>query len=230
MRVVVAAGLLGLLGDRQPAELAAPDHQRLVEQPALVQIGEQAGDGLVGLAGELLVISLDVDVSIPGELVLHAARVDLHEPDAALDQPPGHQALAGDVVAPRVVEAVQLLDVGRLAIDVDRLGRGRLHPVGQLEALDPRGQLRLGGKLLVMKLVQAAASSRAGPAARRRSSPRRARGCRSARPWGAGACPGRRPAETPRPSSPRGPWAARGPAGRSSRRSRAGPAISLPRP
>ena len=53
VRIVVAAGLLACLRDRQPAELAAPDHQRLVEQAALVEVRQQAGDRLVGLAGEL---------------------------------------------------------------------------------------------------------------------------------------------------------------------------------
>ena len=45
--VVVAAVLA--LGARGPAELATPDDERLVEQPALLQIGEQAGDRQVGL-------------------------------------------------------------------------------------------------------------------------------------------------------------------------------------
>ena len=72
--IVIAAGLLAGLGDRQPAELAAPDHQGLVEQPALFEVLQQAGDRLIGLAGELLVVALDVDVAVPGELVLHAAR------------------------------------------------------------------------------------------------------------------------------------------------------------
>ena len=48
VRVVVAA--LALLRHRHPAELAAPDDQRLVEQPAPLQVGQQAGDRLVGPA------------------------------------------------------------------------------------------------------------------------------------------------------------------------------------
>ena len=39
--VVVAAGALGVFGGRLAAELAAPDDERLVEQPALLQILEQ---------------------------------------------------------------------------------------------------------------------------------------------------------------------------------------------
>ena len=34
-------------------------------------------------------------------------------------------------------------------------GAADLHPVGELEALDPRGQVSLGGKLLAVQLVQA---------------------------------------------------------------------------
>ena len=54
--VVVAAAQGGQLGDRRAAELAAPDHQHLVEQPALLQVGEERGDGLVPLGGELAVM------------------------------------------------------------------------------------------------------------------------------------------------------------------------------
>ena len=51
--VVVAA--VGALGGGGAAELAAPDDQRVLQQAALAQVGEQAGDGLVGgsaVAGE----------------------------------------------------------------------------------------------------------------------------------------------------------------------------------
>ena len=39
-------------------------------------------------------------------------RVNLHEAHAALDQPAGDQALPGEVVAARVVEAVELCVAG----------------------------------------------------------------------------------------------------------------------
>ncbi len=46
LRVVVAA--VGL-GAGRAAELGAPDDDRLVEQPALLEVLEQAGDGQVDL-------------------------------------------------------------------------------------------------------------------------------------------------------------------------------------
>ena len=51
-----------------------------------------AAIGLVALAGQLAVVDLDVVVVVPR---LAVAVPDLHEPHAALDQPPGDQQLPG---------------------------------------------------------------------------------------------------------------------------------------
>ena len=39
---------VGALRGRRAAELAAPDNERVVEQPTALEIGEQPGDRLVG--------------------------------------------------------------------------------------------------------------------------------------------------------------------------------------
>ena len=77
--------------------------------------------------------------------------IDLHEPDAALGQPPGHQALSGEDRRGGVVEPVEVARRLRLAVDVERLGRAGLHPEGQLERLDPRGQAAI---VLAARAVQ----------------------------------------------------------------------------
>ena len=136
VRVVVAA--LAPLGHRHPAELAAPDDQGVVEEPATLQVGQQAGDRLVGLAAHRRVVRLDVVVGVPAG---HVARVELDEPDAALDQPPGQQAAGAELGRQRVVEAVEAPGLGRLARQVDGLGGRALHPVGELVGLDAGGQL-----------------------------------------------------------------------------------------
>ena len=69
-----------------------------------------------------------------------------------------------------------------LGFDRDRLGSGRLHPVGQLEAFDPRRQLGLGGELLVVELVELLDQVELGPLLAGRPSRGDDRGCRSVSP------------------------------------------------
>ena len=193
--VVVAAGPLGVLGGRLAAELAAPDDQRLVEQAALLQVLEQAGDRLVGVAGVLGVVGDHVGVGVPVVVVVGAAGVDLDEPHAALDQPPGQQALAAEVGGLGLVDAVQRQRVSRSPGEIDRLGGVLLHLEGQLVAGDPRGQLAVVGARARGARRSSRADGRAAGAARRASMPGGpARGRGSAVRRRGGPCPGRRPA------------------------------------
>src|SRR5437764_11509438 len=56
VRVMIAAGPFLELGGGLAAELAPPDDQGLVEQAAALEVLDQAGDGLVGVAGVLGVV------------------------------------------------------------------------------------------------------------------------------------------------------------------------------
>ena len=85
--VVVAAVALG---HRRPAELAAPDHQRLVEHAALLQVLDERGRSLVDLRGGPLDVLFDHAVMVP------VAMVELDEPHAPLGQPPGQQAVGAE--------------------------------------------------------------------------------------------------------------------------------------
>src|SRR5262249_48842398 len=85
---VVLARERALAVDRA-AELAAPDHQRLVEQPALLEVGDQAVAGVIDIAALERQIARHIAVLIP------AAMEDLHEATAALDQPPREQTTRG---------------------------------------------------------------------------------------------------------------------------------------
>jgi hypothetical protein len=91
VRVVIAA--VAALGGRGPAELAAPPHQRVVEQAAALEVAEQAGDGPIDLAGVLLVVAAEVGVPVP--LDGRVAVRHLDEAHAALDQAAGQEALPG---------------------------------------------------------------------------------------------------------------------------------------
>ena len=117
--------------------------QRAVEQAALLQIGEQRRRGGVDLGGARRQPRFEVLVMIP------AAGPDLDEADAALDEPARDQQLP----ALRRV-AVQRADALRLLRQIERVGRFDLHPVGHLERLDARLELRVLLQLLAVHRVQ----------------------------------------------------------------------------
>src|SRR5205823_843395 len=51
-------------GGRAP-EFATANHQRILQQPALLQIGQQSADALVDFAGEFAMVFLDQFMAIP---------------------------------------------------------------------------------------------------------------------------------------------------------------------
>ena len=106
--LVVVVAAVGVLAVRRAAELAAPDHQRLVEQPPRAQVRQQAGDRPIDGPGVPGVAGLQAAVLVP------VAVRQLDEADAGLDEAPRQQALAAEVGGRRVVEAVQRLRRRRL--------------------------------------------------------------------------------------------------------------------
>ena len=104
---------LPALDHRRAAELAAPDDQRVVEHPALLQVRDERRTGLVGVCAVVLEVADEVAVLVPGLVE------DLHEADSALEQPAGQQAGVGERRLARL-GAVQVEDVLRLAADVHR--------------------------------------------------------------------------------------------------------------
>src|SRR5262245_38360461 len=66
-RIVIAAGAVAF-GVGSAAELAAPPDQRVLEQPAPLQVGEQSRDRLIGGEGVIGVLG-QVRVLVPGRVV-----------------------------------------------------------------------------------------------------------------------------------------------------------------
>ena len=124
--VMVAAG--AGFGDRSSAELSAPDDQRFIQEPSLLQVGDQAGTGPVHVGAALPQVLVDVVMVVPR---LARTREDLHVSHAPLDQPPGQQARV-----PQGVLAVQPSDPPGLAPDIKRLAGRKLHPEGGFHGLD----------------------------------------------------------------------------------------------
>ncbi len=89
-RPVVAAAAVAQAELGRPAVLAQEHDQRLVEQPAAVQVDQQAGERLVEARQELVLHAGEVvPVGVPagaGQAVL--VPEDGDEPAAGLDQPP----------------------------------------------------------------------------------------------------------------------------------------------
>src|SRR5262249_21147764 len=87
IRVVVTAlgAVSAAVGDGAAAEFAAPDDEGGIEESPRLQIGQQAGDRLIGLGGAQLVVLVAGDVAVP-IVGVHAVAIPyLHETDSALD-------------------------------------------------------------------------------------------------------------------------------------------------
>ena len=90
VRIVVSA--IALFGDRRAPELAAPDNERLIQQPATFRVTDQRGRGAVHIGAAPSEAFLQVLVVVP---LLARPVVHLDVTDAAFDQPSRQQAAIG---------------------------------------------------------------------------------------------------------------------------------------
>src|SRR6202044_1314776 len=86
--VVVAA--VTALGHRSAAKLAAPNHQRLIEQASGFQVLQEPRDWLVHGAGVVFMTDAEAAVLVPA-VAARGRTANLHETHAALHQPPRQQ-------------------------------------------------------------------------------------------------------------------------------------------
>ncbi len=118
---------VALLVERRSTEFPAPDDQRILEQSALFQVGQQTCDRLVGRLTPFAVISLNVLVRVP---TAAGTAVEFHETDPAFHQTTGHQTVATVDGRERVVQAVELFRGFRFFRKIHGFGGGGLHLVG----------------------------------------------------------------------------------------------------
>ena len=138
-RMMVAAKIVLLdfaLGISRAAKLAAPDHQRVVEQPALLEVFDQGGAGLVG------VLRLGLDASGQAPVMIPVAMTKLNEADAAFGQSPRQEAIVRVGRRARF-RAVHLQHFFRLFRNVHQLRHAGLHAERQLIIFDVRGDGRI---------------------------------------------------------------------------------------
>ncbi len=134
------------------AKLGADHDQRFVEQSALLEVFDQGRDRAIDLAAVLAVIGLQPAVGVPRAGAAVAAVKDLHEADAPLDQPSGHQALAAERLGLFLVEPIQRAGRRCFHLAVDNFGHGGLHAKGQLVRADAGQQ---GGVVRILDGRQA---------------------------------------------------------------------------
>ena len=110
-------------------------------RPRCFRSFEQPGDRLIDRPGVVVVAVLQACRAGPSGRAPHAGAGQLDEPHAALDEPPGEQALPAEHLR-RLrlrIEAVQLAASPRVSsLDVHQLRHGGLHAEGQLVVGDRR--------------------------------------------------------------------------------------------
>ena len=91
MMIAAVIVLLDLpLAVDRPPELAAPEHERVLEQAASLEVGDESRAGLVGVAALLADPLGQIAVLIP------APVVKLDEPHVPFREPPGQDAIRGE--------------------------------------------------------------------------------------------------------------------------------------
>ncbi len=190
-------GLSARVVERRAAELRRPDDQHVVEQPAPLQVLDQPGDRLIDLRRQPAVVG-HVAVRVP---VAARPGVDqFDEADAALDQPPGDEALPAEPVraaraSGRRARASRRSPSRRSSAS----GISRLHPERRLERLDARREVRVVRPVGLVRLVERLRARRVrAPGAS--SVGTRRRGWRPAPPRARRASPGARRAGSPTPT------------------------------
>ena len=146
--VMVAARLAGIphFAHRRAPELPAPHHQRVLQQPALLQIFDQRRRRLIDLARHLFQRLPQIGMVIPVRVI------KLHEPHPALHQPPGQQTVIRVAGLARL-RPVHLQRLFRFFAEIDQFRSARLHPVSHLIGRHARRDFRIA-RLRQLRQIQ----------------------------------------------------------------------------
>ena len=150
-RIVVPA--VRALHERRPAEFTGKDHQGLVEQSPRLEVLQEPRYRLVDRERIAAVAEDQVRVLVPRIRRIALAAIapvyhrQLDKAHAALDQPPGGQALQRIVPLRREgrIQPVEPSCRLGLAAEIDQFRHRRLHVVGGLVVLDRGFDLRVAG-------------------------------------------------------------------------------------
>ena len=98
-------------------------HQGGIQQPALLEVGQECCDSLIGLQGKLAMVGCNIGVSIPTLCIASSPAVNLDETNARLKHATGREALPTKLFCDGMVQPVERPDVGRFLIDRQHFGQ-----------------------------------------------------------------------------------------------------------
>src|ERR1043166_8281531 len=149
-RVVIASVVRGgelALRVICPPEFTAPDDQRLVEQPALLEVGDQSVAGLVDI------FALTPDAIGQTAMMVPTGMIELNEADVALAQTPSEQTIRGKSTGLLRLWPVERQDTRRLLGNVHYFRDAGLHTVSHLVLRDAGVDFRVA-EIPILERVQ----------------------------------------------------------------------------
>ncbi len=109
------------------AKFATPDHQRVLEHAALLQILQECGGRLIGFTTLRLHAARNVAMVIP------ALMIELDELDSLFGKSTSEQAVGGERSRLLCVGSVKLKNVFGFGGEIRHFWNARLHPIRHLE-------------------------------------------------------------------------------------------------
>src|SRR6266704_4401498 len=102
--------LFPVLSVRGAAKFAAPNHQRVFQHAARLEIADQRGPGLIRVSTQLWMAFIVVRVSVPRLIVLITGIINADDAHAVFDQPSRQQTGAGEnAIAIHALDRFRLL-------------------------------------------------------------------------------------------------------------------------
>ena len=125
---------VSFLAHGSSSEFSAPDHERFIEETALLQIRDETDNGLIDISAEPGVVDFHLGVAVP---LASRPVVELDKADSPLHEASRHEALPAVGLGVFVVESVQSFDSFGFTFQIDGFGSFGLHPEGEFIAADP---------------------------------------------------------------------------------------------
>ncbi len=142
IHMVIASDGVPDFAHRSAPELAAPDHEGIIQQPSLFEIDDEGGAGLVYFAAaqfELFVEIIDLIT-----VVIPVGVIELNKAHASFDESAGEQAIAG-VGGFFSGAPVQGEGAFIFAREIHEFRRAGLHAVGCFVAIETGEDFRITG-------------------------------------------------------------------------------------